>query len=154
MGGIVGKVVGGICGAIPGLNKIAPFIQTAVCAFTGDWVGAAQGVASLVSRFAPGNSFLGKVGQVAGLATSFMGNGGVSGFKNLFSGRLSELAGNFKNVMSTAKLGLNALGKGNFLDAAQRITDAFKTAQTFVKDAQQVRQQIRDVYQLGNVFRG
>lgn len=153
MGGMVGKLVGGVCNAIPGLNKIAPFIQTAVSALTGDWVGAVQGVANIVSKFAPGNSFLGKVSQLAGIATSFAGNGGVSGFKNLFSGRLSELAGNFKNIMSTAKLGFNALGKGNFMDAAQRITDAFKTAQTFVNDAKQVRNQINQVYQLGNVFR-
>lgn len=54
MFGIVGKLVGGVAGGLldkVGLGKIAPFVKTGLNLLTGNWLGVAKDVFSLVSGF-------------------------------------------------------------------------------------------------------
>lgn len=137
LGKIVSGAVGGLLNKV-GLGKLAPVVSGIVNACTGNWVGVAMDVANLANRLTNGKlGFLNKVAQFAPIAQSFLGGGGNIGdiFK---SGGLKNLASNLlKNVKNAsgftgAQQGFRALQQGNILGGAEKIFNAFKTAEEFV----------------------
>ena len=117
IGSILGKVAGGLLDKI-GLGKIAPFVKMGLNALTGNWLGVAQDVFSLVSGF-KGKSLDG--------ASKFPPLGGFENTRNNFSSQNNPLSGNrmsglFKSLGNLFK-GLTGSDLGGF----GKIFNAFKT---------------------------
>ena len=127
MFGGLGKIIGGALNAV-GLGKIAPFVSLAVNALSGNWMGVAQDVLSLASRFS-NNSFLNKVAKFAPLG-NFASGGGFNFGNILKNGRITDLFSNFKSLMG----GFDALRSGDVLGGGQKIFKAFEAIKDFTED--------------------
>ena len=117
IGSILGKVAGGLLDKI-GLGKIAPFVKMGLNALTGNWLGVAQDVFSLVSGF-KGNSL--------NSASKNPPLGGFENSRNNFSSQNNPLSG---NRVSGLLKGLSQLFKGlsgGNLGGIGKIFNAFKT---------------------------
>lgn len=115
----IGKLLGGVAGGLLdkiGLGKLAPFVQMGLNALTGNWLGVAKDVFSLVSNFK---------GNFLDNASSKPPLGGFEqpGSQNsLNSNRLSDLF----NGLSSLFRGFRALSNGNEGNGFNKIFNAFK----------------------------
>jgi hypothetical protein len=124
IGKLLGSVAGGLLDKI-GLGSIAPFVKMGLNALTGNWLGVAQDVFSLVSNF-KGN-FQNNASQLPPL-------GGFENPTNNFAAENSPLNGNrlsdlFKGLSQLFR-GFRSLSdgnRGNDLGGLSRIFNAFKT---------------------------
>jgi hypothetical protein len=119
----IGKLIGGALKMV-GLEKFAPFVSVAVNALTGNWVGVAQDVLQLASRFSGGNSFLSKVAKFAPLGAFATGKFDIG---SLLKGKMNGLLDNFKNLQS----GFNAFKGGDILGGGSKILKAFQEIKDF-----------------------
>jgi len=128
IGSILGKVAGGLLDKI-GLGSIAPFVKMGLNAMTGNWLGVAQDVFGLVSKFKgnglDGASQLPPLGGFDNQQSSPTNN--FASQNNPLSGnRLSDL---FKGLSSLFR-GFKALSDGNpgnDFGGFSKIFNAFKT---------------------------
>lgn len=122
IGKLLGSVAGGLLDKI-GLGKLAPFVQMGLNAMTGNWLGVAKDVFSLVSNF-KGN-FLDNAANKPPLGGFEQpGNQGLLGgsrISDLFKG-LSSLFGGSNNGMS----GLNKI-----FSAFKMLSEAFNNNQLY-----------------------
>ena len=124
IGKLLGSVAGGLLDKI-GLGSIAPFVKMGLNALTGNWLGVAQDVFSLVSNF-KGNfqnnaSKLPPLGGFENPINNFAEeNSPLNGNRiaDLFRG-LSQLFRGFKNLADG--------NRGNDLGGLSRIFNAFRT---------------------------
>jgi hypothetical protein len=124
IGKLLGSVAGGLLDKI-GLGSIAPFVKMGLNALTGNWLGVAQDVFSLVSNF-KGN-FQNNASQLPPL-------GGFENPINNFAAERNPLNGNrlsdlFKGLSQLFR-GFKSLSdgyRGNDLGGLSRIFNAFKT---------------------------
>ncbi len=124
IGKLLGNVAGGLLDKI-GLGSIAPFVKMGLNAMTGNWLGVAQDVFSLVSNF-KGN-FQNNASQLPPL-------GGFENPTNNFAAQNSPLNQNrlsdlFKGLSNLFR-GFRALSDGrpgNDFGGFSRIFNAFKT---------------------------
>lgn len=124
IGKLLGNVAGGLLDKI-GLGSIAPFVKMGLNALTGNWLGVAQDVFSLVSNF-KGN-FQNNASQLPPL-------GGFENPSNNFAQQNSPLNQNrladlFKGLSNLFR-GFRALSDsrpGNDFGGFSRIFNAFKT---------------------------
>ena len=124
IGKLLGNVAGGLLDKI-GLGSIAPFVKMGLNALTGNWLGVAQDVFSLVSNF-KGNfqnnaSKLPPLGGFENPTNNFAAeNSPLNGNRiaDLFKG-LSQLLRGFKNLADG--------NRGNDLGGLSRIFNAFRT---------------------------
>ncbi len=124
IGKLLGSVAGGLLDKI-GLGSIAPFVKMGLNALTGNWLGVAQDVFSLVSNF-KGNfqnnaSKLPPLGGFENPTNNFAAeNSPLNGNRivDLFKG-LSQLFRGFKNLADG--------NRGNDLGGLSRIFNAFRT---------------------------
>jgi len=124
IGKLLGSVAGGLLDKI-GLGSIAPFVKMGLNALTGNWLGVAQDVFSLVSNF-KGN-FQNNASQLPPL-------GGFENSTNNFAAENGPLNGNrlsdlFKGLSQLFR-GFRALSdgrQGNDLGGLSRIFNAFRT---------------------------
>ncbi len=119
----IGKLLGGVAGGLLdkiGLGKLAPFVQLGLNALTGNWLGVAKDVFSLVSNFK---------GNFLDNASSKPPLGGFEQPRNSFAmeqnplnpSRLSNL---FKGLSNLFK-GFGAMNNGNGLNGLSKIFNAF-----------------------------
>jgi hypothetical protein len=124
IGKLLGSVAGGLLDKI-GLGSIAPFVKMGLNALTGNWLGVAQDVFSLVSNF-KGN-FQNNASQLPPL-------GGFENPTNNFAAENSPLNGNrladlFRGLSQLFR-GFKSLSdgnRGNDLGGLSRIFNAFRT---------------------------
>src|SRR5215213_7098440 len=124
IGKLLGSVAGGLLDKI-GLGSIAPFVKMGLNALTGNWLGVAQDVFSLVSNF-KGNfqnnaSQLPPLGGFENPINNFAAeNSPLNGSRlsDLFKG-LSQLFRGFKSLSDG--------NRGNDLGGLSRIFNAFRT---------------------------
>lgn len=123
IGKLLGNVAGGLLDKI-GLGKIAPFVKMGLNALTGNWLGVAQDVFGLVSKFK---------GNFQNNASKFPPLGGFDNPVNNFASQNSPLNGNrvsdlFKGLSNLFR-GFKALTDGrpgNDFNGFSRIFNAFK----------------------------
>jgi hypothetical protein len=126
IGKLLGNVAGGLLDKI-GLGKIAPFVKMGLNALTGNWLGVAQDVFSMVSNF-KGNfqnnaSQLPPLGGFEQPSNNFAAennNNPLSGnrMSDIFRG-LGDLLKGFRNLTDGRR--------GNDLGGLSKIFNAFKT---------------------------
>jgi len=124
IGKLLGSVAGGLLDKI-GLGSIAPFVKMGLNALTGNWLGVAQDVFSLVSNFK---------GNFQNNASKLPPLGGFENPTNNFAAENSPLNGNrlsdlFKGLSQLFR-GFRSLSdgnRGNDLGGLSRIFNAFKT---------------------------
>lgn len=119
IGKLLGSVAGGLLDKI-GLGKIAPFVKMGLNAMTGNWLGVAKDVFSLVSGFK---------GNPLDQAANKPPLGGFDQPTNLFAPERSPLNGNrlsnlFKGLSDLFQ-GFKALNNGNGLGGFGKIFKAF-----------------------------
>ena len=122
IGKLLGNVAGGLLDKI-GLGKIAPFVKLGLNALTGNWLGVAQDVFSLVSNF-KGNFMDGASNRppLGGFENPL--NSFTSGNNSPLNGnRLSDLFGGLSSLFR----GFKSLNNGNELGGLSKIFNAFKT---------------------------
>lgn len=137
-GGLVGKLAGGLIGGAlnaVGLGKIAPFVQLGINVMSGNWLGVAQDVASLVERFS-GNKFLSNVAKQAPLGG--FGSGGFEPTNFLTNNRVSDLFRGFQSLSE----GFRSLKSGNFMEAFRKVADAFSVIKEFANDRQLINDRV------------
>jgi hypothetical protein len=124
IGKLLGSVAGGLLEKI-GLGSIAPFVKMGLNALTGNWLGVAQDVFSLVSNF-KGN-FQNNASQLPPL-------GGFENPSNNFAAENNPLSGNrltdLLKGLSQLFRGFKSLSdgnRGNDLGGLSRIFNAFRT---------------------------
>ena len=124
IGKLLGSVAGGLLDKI-GLGSIAPFVKMGLNALTGNWLGVAQDVFSLVSNFK---------GNFQNNASPLPPLGGFENPANNFAAENSPLNGNcladlFKGLSQLFR-GFKSLSdgnRGNDLGGLSRIFNAFRT---------------------------
>lgn len=124
IGKLLGNVAGGLLDKI-GLGKIAPFVKMGLNAMTGNWLGVAQDVFSLVSNF-KGNfqNNASKLPPLGGFENPTNSNSLWQGNnQSLNSNRLTDL---FKGLSQLFR-GFSALSGGREGNGLSRIFNAFKT---------------------------
>jgi len=132
IGSILGKVAGGLLDKI-GLGKIAPFVKMGLNAMTGNWLGVAKDVFSMVSNF-KGNSLDGASQQppLGGFENpSNSGNSSLSSnrLSDLFKG-LGDLFKGFKSL-TDGNPSNNLGGFGKIFSAFKSLSEAFNNNQLF-----------------------
>lgn len=127
-GKILGGLVGGVLDKI-GLGKIAPFVKMGINALTGNWLGVAKDVFSMVSGFK--SNFLNSASSKPPL-------GGFENFSRDFRGenrlntnRISGFMRGLKNLFG----GFKALASGDF-SGFGKIFNAFNTLRDFFNNNQ------------------
>ena len=124
IGKLLGNVAGGLLDKI-GLGKIAPFVKMGLNALTGNWLGVAQDVFSLVSSFK--SNFMDQAAKQPPLG-GFEQPSNQS--NNFWQGEQSPLSGNrlsdlFRGLSNLFK-GFRALNNGNAAGGFGKIFDAFR----------------------------
>ena len=139
----IGKMLGSVAGGLlekVGLGKIAPFVQMGLNAMTGNWLGVAQDVFGLVSKFKDG--FQNNAAQQPPLGGF---DSPANGQTNDLQGQENPLGNNrmtdmFKGLMDLLK-GFKSLtdqnpkndlgGLGKIFNALKALTEGQNTNQLF-----------------------
>ncbi len=135
IGSILGKVAGGLLDKI-GLGKIAPFVKMGLNAMTGNWLGVAQDVFGMVSKFKgngldgasqqpPLGGFENPINNFASQNSPLTGNRLTDMFKGL-----SDLFKGFK-ALSDGRPGNDLGGLGKIFNALRALTEGANNNQLF-----------------------
>ncbi len=125
IGKILGSVAGGLLDKI-GLGKIAPFVKMGLNALTGNWLGVAKDVFSMVSNF-KGN-FLDKAAKKPPLGGfEQQRNSFAADNRKLNGNRIADLFKGFKNLFGGLKEVMNGNlgGLGKIFNAFQLLSESF-----------------------------
>lgn len=135
IGKLLGNVAGGLLDKI-GLGGIAPFVKMGLNALTGNWLGVAQDVFSLVSNF-KGNfqnnvSKLPPLGGFENPVNNFAAENrrlDTNRMTSLFRG-LSDLLRGFRNL-SDGRTGNDVGGLSRIFNAFRTLSEAFGNNQLY-----------------------
>lgn len=130
IGKILGSVAGGLLDKI-GLGKIAPFVKMGLNAMTGNWLGVAQDVFGMVSKFKGGSVEKADPKPPLGGFSEAPTQGKSSLSENRISGLFKGLSNLFKGIKALLSGGDLASSLGKISSAFNVLKESFSNNKMF-----------------------